>query len=319
MILRSSIHNRNFESLDLQASMAVLSAVSIQPHGDVADGKRGGIRRSSATRTVLAMASVALLLLAFLGLGSTVTKNFGSKDEQSIRQELEKLARQLGDKEIELAWEKEHLRSQIESQKEMAQDMIGKIQKERENLMAAKKTIKDVALKTHRYGVELSSEQKENEELKQSLAFAMEELAKARAPPPGSRSNPSERKLRASQYQPGDHVELIEPQEGGKMLYPGIVDSINEDGTYDIVKIQQSKTIRHLRKEKDFQAYRVYTKGMRALYEEALGVTVPITIVGFIKGPNGPGSELHGSYQFIDDRDRREVHACEATKIHRLA
>lgn len=320
---------------------------------------------SSIARAILALALVALLLLSLAcapdsgvhnikDLADTVMhltqqiQHFGSKDEPTKRDELETLEHRLDEKEIELVWEKQHVESQIEARKLMAKTMSGQIVKEQEALQRMQEQINGVAGAgaTHQHELEakLSREHRENENLKQSLASALKQLAEARATLPAAPPSPrgtgvaertgwevkslgdgdaSKRKLRgafATSYQPGDSIEIIEYQEGGEIaLHPGFVNNVHSDGTYDLVKIESSIIIPQQGRE-HFQTYHVYQEGTKAIYTESRFESIPITIVGFLQGSAWPGFELHGVYRFTFDRDKKkEVNECRAMGIHRLA
>mmetsp|Transcript_26800 Transcript_26800/g.49269 ORF Transcript_26800/g.49269 Transcript_26800/m.49269 type:complete len:377 (+) Transcript_26800:188-1318(+) len=353
-VMLQSSHISSYDSSKVQ--MAAIYAAGIQTSDEEADGKHDGIFRSSTARAVLAISSVALLLLSLSGLGSTTgapnlkdlsdtvmhltqqLQNIGVIEEKNIH-ELEALEHQLDETEIELAWEKQHVGNEKETQKAMFDSMLTQIKKDHEVMEENDKEVKTVARKTHQTLAELEKEQRENAHLKHALAFALEELAKARSahpapPPPPKRvverrkgevgeSDPTERKLRgvhASPYQPGDNIEIIEYEEGGKVaLRPGIVSDVNADGTYNLVKLEQSMLIKNFRREQ-FQTYHIYYEGITALYAEAQEVYVPITIVQLVPGSYREGLELHGKYQFTFDRDeKKEIHEDLATRIHRFA
>lgn len=269
------------------------------------DGKRGDSFCSSTARVVLAIASIVLLFL-FLAtddgvdnikdLSDTVMNLTQQlQDERTLRHELGmetlELQNKLEETDIELAWEKQHVENQIETEKNIADT---------------------------------------NQELRQSLNAAVKQLAEARAMLPAAPSpqgaEASERKLRGvsvTSYQPGDNVEIIERREDGKIgLHPGIVADVNPDGTYNLIKpkIKPKEDIMiHNQGRDQFQIYHVYPDGTKALYEMTENKFVPVTIVGFLRNTSEPGFEIHGSYQFIFDRDQvKVVTKCWATQIHRL-
>jgi hypothetical protein len=337
-VMLQSSRTPNYDSSKVPMA-DIIYAADIQTSDEEADGKNknGGIFCSSTARALLAISSVALLLLSLFGLGSTGApnikdlsdtvihltqqyQNIRGGDENNIR-ELEALKHQLVEKEIELAWEKQHVDSQTYSQELMFDSMLKQINKDHEVMEETENVVSEVSLKTWQTQAELEEEQNENANLKVALAFAIEELARARSllpavPPAGQK----ERKLRGGQYQPGDNIEIIEYQEGGMVaLRPGIVSDVNSDGTYNLVKLEQGKLLKNFRREQ-FQTHHIYHEGMLALFEESQEVYAPITIVQLVPGSTRENFELHGSYQFTFDRDeKKEIHEGLATKMHRFA
>mmetsp|Transcript_26801 Transcript_26801/g.49271 ORF Transcript_26801/g.49271 Transcript_26801/m.49271 type:complete len:360 (+) Transcript_26801:188-1267(+) len=336
-VMLQSSHISSYDSSKVQ--MAAIYAAGIQTSDEEADGKHDGIFRSSTARAVLAISSVAFVLLSLFGQGSTGAhnlnvkdlsdtvmhltqqlQNVGGEDEKNIHT-LEALKHKLVETEIELSWEKQHVDNQEENRELMYQDMLGQIQKDQKNMEDSFKVISDASGKTWHTQAELDKEQNENANLKVALAMAIEELGNARsALPAAPPARYKARKLRGGQYQPGDNIEIIEDEEGGKVaLRPGIVSDVNADGTYNLVKLEQSMLIKNFRREQ-FQTYHIYYEGITALYAEAQEVYVPITIVQLVPGSYREGLELHGKYQFTFDRDeKKEIHEDLATRIHRFA
>lgn len=323
----------------------------------------GGIIRSSTARAVLAISTVVMLLLSFLGYGSNGAPNLKdlsdtvmnltlqlhkynlgetkTNNEDKIRRQLEEIEHQLDEKKIELEWEKQHVENQQMAQEILFQTMAGQIEKDQKVIEETEQVFHDVGHKAEKLYIDLGKEQEENAELKAALKAALDELSKEReklpAPPlpPGEKvekekdggsDDRNKHKLRAvppparEGYQPGDSIEIIEYQEGGKIaLRPGIISDIPPDGTYTLVKLEQSLLLRDM-KRNQFQTYHPYHEGMQAFFEEGKEQYAPVTIVKFIQGSAHKGFELHGSYQFILDRDPNGViREGKAMRMHRFA
>lgn len=285
-----------------------------------------------------------------LQLHSNFSSTSSSKEqEERIRSELADLKHQLEEKKIELAWEKEHVENQKFAQQLMHESMKKQIMKDQEYIHHTLKDMHKLGDKSEKLGRELMNEENENANLKAALSFALEELAKARAqlPPAPGRENGSgsikinndinhrppsnkeihdaaNRKLRANLtgYHPGDNIEIIEYQEGGKVaLRPGIVSEKNHDGTFNLVKLEQSILIKDV-KESEFQSYHVYHEGFQAFYEINREQYAQITIVQFLPGSARPGFELHGHYKFTyddDENDPKTVNEGPSMRMHRYA
>lgn len=346
---RSSSH----DSIKVKDPVAAIFSPDDPMTAAATDIKHYGIFRSSTTRIVLAITSVALLLLSLLGMGSTngapnlkdlsdtvmdltrQLQNLGVTEEErgGGAGEVKKLERALEETEIELAWERQHVHDQKTSQKLIYESMIGQIKSEQEAIKLKDRAVTEVARETSMARAELHREKMENSKLKSDLAEALELLANARATLPAAPGAEDEKKVltnadlkklrgvvRVSEYQPGDNIEIIEYEEGGKVaLRPGIVSDINTDGTYDLVKLEQSILIEGYRREQ-FQTYHFYHEGMPALFEEAQEVYVPVTIVRLLPGSFRDGFELHGVYEFTFDRDEtRTVREGRAMRMHRYA
>ena len=82
--------------------------------------------------------------------------------------------------------------------------------------------------------------------------------------------------------------------------YIGIVTEVNNDGTYNLVKLESSTLLKYM-KEDSFQIYQVYNEGTECLYQIQKETYVPITIVEFMRNSARGGFELHGSYRFTYD------------------
>ena len=80
----------------------------------------------------------------------------------------------------------------------------------------------------------------------------------------------------------------------------GIVTEVNNDGTYNLVKLESSTLLKNM-KEDSFQIYQVYNEGTECLYQIEKETYVPITIVEFMRNSARGGFELHGSYRFTYD------------------
>lgn len=214
-------------------------------------GRVGGAFRSPAAKALLAAASVALLIASAVSLGAnhannikelsdtvtTLTLQLNRQREEAERRlsELRELERKVGDKDIELAWETQHVRDVEELKEEMERDLTKKIKKGGEDYLELAKLSSEFAQKTSVAEEKVESEHKENANLKVALAFALEELSKAREqlpPAPDSEGllpgkdvekQMEKRKLRGKNvYQPGDNIEIICDEGGGKVaLRPG--------------------------------------------------------------------------------------------------
>lgn len=104
-------------------------------------------------------------------------------------------------------------------------------------------------------------------------------------------------------------------------ILSGIVADINSDGTYNLVKLEQSNLIKSINRE-SFRSYSVYTSGTSAFYEHQPKTYIPITIVRFIESSAKPGLEVHGNYLFTYDAEDKEIkvlHEARAMLIHRYA
>mmetsp|Transcript_7686 Transcript_7686/g.17399 ORF Transcript_7686/g.17399 Transcript_7686/m.17399 type:complete len:375 (+) Transcript_7686:151-1275(+) len=345
MMLRSS-NPTNYESN--QAPTAAIYTAGIPTSADDAAGKNGGIFRSSTARAVLAISSVVLLINSLVGIGTnhaTNVKNLSDTVTSLSRQlhtlevenenkihEVETLEKQVSDKDIELAWENQHVENQMESQGLMHKAMMKQIQKDQEMIQESHKFTHHVAHTGILAQRELESEYEANANLKLALASALEELASARKQLPGGNNRGGEekigmdldgntRKLRGvSLFQPGDNIDIIEYEEGGKIaLRPGIVSEVNNNGTFNLVKLEESIKLSN-RKREQFQTYRVYEEGTPALYQEAKDVFAPITIVKFLPGSARKGFEIHGNYRYTYDRSvNKVVREARAMRIHRYA
>ena len=255
------LRRRSYEIIleSAKASVASQCAADARSCG-AGDGKRGPVLRSSTARAALAVASGVLLLLSLATDGiiardakdpsDSVTdptprlQHAGLTGERALRDEITtdtlELERRLEEKDIELAWEKQHVSSVVESQHMMADKMKDQIAKERGALTdmdhLLKLVAKDSDARQHAVEEELSRERRENRRLHESLDVALKHLAEARAhqakQPPGSQveeargeAKSSERQLRgvpANQYQPGDNIEIIEHRADGEIiLHPG--------------------------------------------------------------------------------------------------
>lgn len=206
---------------------------------DLVDGKKmpysyHGLFSSSTARIVIGAASVTLLFLSILSRGSnggasykiqelsgTVMKLTQQLHTNNIQDELEELKHKLADEEIELEWEKQHI-DDLGERKKMTHDALYKEIK-RDTEIIAQENRKLASMGRSQVETEhiLERERGENESLKKALAFALEELAQARLELPYT----SEQKLRGSTqegFQPGDNIEIIEYQGGGRIaLRPG--------------------------------------------------------------------------------------------------
>lgn len=103
--------------------------------------------------------------------------------------------------------------------------------------------------------------------------------------------------------------------------FKGIVSEKNYDGTFNLVKLEQSILIKDV-KEDQFQSYHVYHEGFQALYEVNREEYVQVTIVQFLPGSARPGFELHGKYQFTyddDENDPKTIREAPSMRMHRYA
>lgn len=247
-------------------SSKVSNKVDIQS-GDDDDGTNGKNKNrvgiiSSTAKAVLIISSVALLLFTIISLGAqhyaanikelsdTVIKlnqqiNALEVENENEKHLVETLEGQVAEKDIELAWESQHVRDVEDAKQRMHDSMHEKIIQDIEMIKTTSKAASEFAQKVARSEYELTREENENANLKVELAIALEELGKARSklppPPLGSMQKgrqevgyiqrdekdmvlkQKERKLRGKTlFQPGDPIEIIEYQEGGKVaLRPG--------------------------------------------------------------------------------------------------
>jgi len=178
------------------------------------------------------------------------------ENEMHVRQ-LQIYDKEVSDKEVELAWEHQH----VDDAEVELRSALGQIEKDRKAIKEAAELLDELADEITAKEIQIQKEHQESEktkwmldvtveglmaqeaqhkmeseenvDLKNQLAHAIEDLANIRAQlplAPGSggqaqdyylRSN--KRKLRGkSNYQPGDNVEIIEYQGGGRIaLQPG--------------------------------------------------------------------------------------------------
>ena len=217
--------------------------VSIGDDDGADDGKHrpgpGGILRSSIFPTVLVIVLVCALLSSFISQkssGSHTLKDLSDTIIDITRQlqnigiggekdstEIEKLKRKLTEKEIELAWESQHVSDEKEQLKEVHDSLLDQIRKGKTIIEGEEKRITEIGMVHKRTERSLHKTQIENAKLKVDLAFAIEQLAKIRSKFPAAPDSPRARKrLGGGQYHPGDNVEIIEYEAGGRVsLRPG--------------------------------------------------------------------------------------------------
>ncbi|KAL9186537.1 hypothetical protein ACHAXT_005775 [Thalassiosira profunda] len=323
-----------------------LAARELSPGDDVAKRKGGDGGMFRWWGAVLAFFSVALLLAALRSNSGanvkdlsdtvmTLTRQLQERvGESEHLQELEELRHKLSDRDIELSWERQHVAEEEEVQRLMHDAMAERIHQDHEAIKEVTETTSGYARRSAEALNALHKEKSDNAELKVALAFALEELAKARSqlpPVPEGESlkygheqamrNLEAGKLRKkpnTSYQPGDNIEIIEYQEGGKVaLRPGIVQAVNADGTFSLVKFELSLLVEN-QKRGAFQTYRVYGPMTSAWLEVAHDEYVPCTIVRFISTSARPGFELHGSYEVLRDGGS-EIEEAPAMRMHRYA
>ena len=179
--------------------------IPVQASGEAVE-KHGQVLRSHTARVVLAVASVVLLFLSshttnngvqnmkdlsdnVVILARQLQRTTSIDEQRTFRDELFnetlKLERQLEEKDIELAWEQQHLENQIETQKIVVDTMAGQIERghgaleDMEGLL--KLVAKDSDARQQAIEAELARERRENEELRRALAVALEQLSQARA------------------------------------------------------------------------------------------------------------------------------------------
>jgi len=338
----------------VSALYATEISASASDEDATSNNKNGGIFRSNAARALLIISSLALILFALLSPSSPASttanlkelsdrvvdltrqlQSVGSKDSADLA-ELDRLRHDLDDKDIELAWEKQHVDNQKDIQRLMQESMVSQIQADQHYLEEYDHKLNGATAETHKIEMTLAKEQRDNAQLKHALQFALEELARAREglpPAPERKSgenggngngqgNKTEKKLRGpgAGYQPGDNIEIIEHEDSGKIaLRPGIISGVNPDGTYHLVKLEQSILIKN-KQRSDFQTYHVYWHGMSALYQETRDNFIPITIVEFVPKSAREGFEIHGKYLFTFDSDEaKTIQMTQAMRIHRYA
>lgn len=355
MTRQSESSSPNYASNKMPVATIYATEVSSSAGEDdgVAKPAGTGIFRSQTARMVLSVSAVALLLVSFMGMGSgggaptvkdlsdtvmdltrQLQNNMGIEDASRPNgKSTEELQHELDEKTIELAWEKQHVEDAETTKEFMYNSMREQIVNDHDLLDKTVGKIKQFAGKNAEIERKLMDEETENSNLKTALAFALEELAKERAklpPAPGApkikdqdlvndqrRTQTLRNKKRG--FQPGDNIEIIEYQEGGKVaLRPGIVAEIHDDGTFDLVKLEQSIMIKGF-KSGQFQTYLAYHEGMHALYEVQREVYVPIRIMQFFPGSAQPHFELHGAYQFTYDSSPDEIREGPAMRMHRYA
>ena len=326
---KETMQSGSSSSAHFDSSKIYAAEVSSSVDDDsIGPNKNRRIFRSSAARVVLAISSVALLIILLLNMRSSagapnikdlsdtvmiLTQQLGEDNENDDREALEHQLDELG---IELSWERQHVEEEKTKQEMMHDSMSKEIIRERELIYETSKVASEASRKNSLAQRELYNERSENANLKEALANALEELHKARSQlPPAPDGNvekkgeigKTKRKLRATGYRPGDNIELIEYEEGGKVaLHPGIVSDVLPDGTFNLVKLEQSILIKNVKKEQ-FQTYHVYKEGTSALLQIAKEDFVPVTIVNFLLGSSREGFELHGSYQItFDNEDDKE-------------
>ena len=94
---------------------------------------------------------------------------------------------------------------------------------------------------------------------------------------------------------------------------------MNPDGTYNLVKLEQSQLIKN-NQRKNFRLYHAYPDGKRAFYEHQRDQYLPVTIVSYIHSSAPPGFEVHGNYQFTYDSDEtKALYEGRAMMMYRLA
>jgi len=122
------------------------------------------------------------------------------------------------------------------------------------------------------------------------------------------------------EYQLGDSIEIILNEEGRKTtLHPGVIHDINQDGTYDLVMLEESAIVKGFQKEQ-FQTYHKYQEGTKALYKVSTDLYWPITIVDYIEGNTPPEFELQNIYQFTHDNgEEKKIFRGSAMRMHRFA
>lgn len=209
-------------------------------------GKNGGIFRSSTARAVLAIASTTLLIISLVRLGANraaslkelsdtvmnLTKELNQVELENEHNshEVDTLEKKLLDAKIDLVWKEQHVESMGMSQELMYDTMVKQIHRDQDVIEETTRFTSEFARTGALAADELQKKNHENSNLKQALAFALEELANAREGHPrvlpvdkDLDTKVKERKLRGvNPYMPGDNIEIIEDEEGGKVaLRPG--------------------------------------------------------------------------------------------------
>lgn len=307
------------------------------------------IFRSSAARVVLAVSTAALLIIVLLSAAShnkrvAKVKNLSdtvvdltrklqalSKEDETKEREIEHLEHEFEGMKMELSAENQKQHDAYEAMIERDSTMSRQITESREDLMT------HVAKENYEMKAILEAEHGENADLRAALARVLEELSAVSADPPqadrGGRSRDTineelggedvdmkvgERKLRGVKpYHPGDSVEIFEEQEGGILaLRPGIIHETNPDGTYNVVKIEESIILPNL-ESNNLQTYQIYPAGTRAMFHYKQSVYIPVTIVRFESGFG-----LHGQYACMRDYDETGTNGVilvNAALMHRVA
>ena len=241
-------------------------------------GTNNGVFRSSTTRAILVTACFAFVMISLVGAWSarrsTSIKDISDavmklslqlreaelENERHVRQ-LQIYDKEVSDKDVELAWEHQHVDDAEEALKIERRSALGQIEKDRKAIKEAAELLDELADEVTAKEIQIQKEHQESEknkwmldvtveslmaqearhkmeseenaDLKNQLAHAIEDLANIRAqlplaPGTGGQAEDfylrrNKRKLRGkSNYQPGDNVEIIEYQGGGRIaLQPG--------------------------------------------------------------------------------------------------
>mmetsp|Transcript_37135 Transcript_37135/g.89567 ORF Transcript_37135/g.89567 Transcript_37135/m.89567 type:complete len:361 (-) Transcript_37135:350-1432(-) len=298
--------------------------------------QNSGIFRSS--NALLAVSSLALIAVVLLGAAShrdrasnlkelsdtvldlTQKLQVISKENERKEREIVILQKEYEDKKIELSWENQHVHDEVERHEEMYRYMVKELVGNQDILYKNSKVASQFELENNEMMMSLETEHDDNAKLKVAYAFALAELEKARRGGGDKDTNVRHRKLRGvNHYQPGDSIEILESDRGGMMnLWPGIVHSLNTNGTYDLVNLGHSIILNNM-ESTQVRTYQTYLEGTQALFLDRKNVYLPITIVRSVPNSAEKGFELHGKYEYrVDGDESMEIKECMAVRVHRL-
>lgn len=187
-------------------------SINMNPHPDDKndDGDRG-IFRSSTARAVLTISSIALLLTSLISLGANHATNKELSDtvmeltrqlhtlevenENKIH-EIETLEKQVNDKDVELAWESQHVADEGELKETMLHDLMRQIKKDEKIIKENDKHTRDISTASAFAKSQLVKEHAINKNLKAELVNARKQLFGGNRG--GEESNDFDRKLRGA-------------------------------------------------------------------------------------------------------------------------
>jgi len=160
----------------IQPTEAPIELIYPATQVDECDNNDSAISRSSAARRGIGITSIMLLLSSLLGLGfissarnanelsnsvknlTEIVHDLKEEEEKNIRK-LRTLELELDEKEIELAWEKQHVSDEIHDSK------------------ANEKELFDAGLRNFQFKLELNKQKEENTNLKNALDIAIKALS----------------------------------------------------------------------------------------------------------------------------------------------